>query len=201
MSKDFFAHKADSYEQNKSHVSNVDRIADAVIDGVALEDHMHVMDFGSGTGLLLERIAPYVRKITAVDMSPAMNEQLIRKKPALACDIELLELDLESSTVEDRFDGIMSSMTLHHVKDIASIFRTFYGLLNDGGFIALADLDTEDGSFHTEDTGVHHHGFDRATIAEHARAAGFRNVSVSDASVIHKPDGDFPVFLLRGKRA
>lgn len=197
MNRDFFAHKADSYEQNTSHVSNVDRIAEAVINGVRLDSHMHLMDFGSGTGLLLERIAPYVKKITAVDMSPAMNEQLINKRDSLACEVELLEMDLESAALNDRFDGIISSMTLHHVKDIASIFRTFHALLNDGGFIALADLDKEDGSFHSEDTGVHHHGFDRATIADHARAAGFKAVTVSDASVIEKPEGEFPVFILR----
>ncbi|MDX1800678.1 MAG: class I SAM-dependent methyltransferase [Marinobacter sp.] len=201
MKKDFFAHKADSYEQNKSHVSNVDRIANAVIAGVQLERHMHLMDFGSGTGLLLERIAPHVKKITAVDMSPAMNKQLMSKKPALPCDLELLEMDLETASIDDRFDGIISSMTLHHVKDIASIFRTFHALLNAGGFIALADLDQEDGSFHSEDTGVHHHGFDRELIASHARAAGFTGVTVSDASIIHKPEGDFPVFILRATRA
>lgn len=32
------------------------------------------------------------------------------------------------------------------------------------------------------------------------RAAGFQAISISDASVIHKPYGDFPVFLLKAIR-
>lgn len=69
MTKDFFAHKASSYEQNKNRVDNVESIARSILSAVELEPAMHLMDFGSGTGLLLERIAPHVGKITAVDIS------------------------------------------------------------------------------------------------------------------------------------
>ena len=53
------------------------------------------------------------------------------------------ELVLPSTVtrLERRFDGIISSMTLHHVENVAALFRVFHGLLNDGGFLALADLE------------------------------------------------------------
>jgi cyclopropane fatty-acyl-phospholipid synthase-like methyltransferase len=161
---------------------------------------MHLMDFGSGTGLLLERIAPHVGRITAVDVSPAMNNQLRSKQAHLGCELEILEIDLESRQISGKFDGIISSMTMHHVRDVAGMLATFHALLVDGGFIAIADLDAEDGSFHTEDTGVHHHGFPREEIAGMARAAGFTGVSVIEASRLHKPQGDYSVFLLKGVR-
>lgn len=201
MSNDYFAHKADSYEKNKSHVDNVASIANAIISSVTLKASMHLMDFGSGTGLLLERIAPYVRKITAVDVSSSMNEQLIAKQKKLACDLKILEIDLETSDIDQSFDGIVSSMTLHHVKNIEAIFKKFHALLKDDGFIALSDLDSEDGSFHTEDTGVFHFGFSREDLVRIAKASGFKNVAVTNASVVHKPQGDFPVFLLTATAA
>ena len=37
------------------------------------------MDFGSGTGLLLEIIAPRVNKIAALDISKTMNKELESK--------------------------------------------------------------------------------------------------------------------------
>ncbi|WP_133011539.1 class I SAM-dependent DNA methyltransferase [Marinomonas flavescens] len=200
MSKDLFEKQASNYEKNKHRVSNVDRIANAVINNVNLDREMHVMDFGSGTGLLLERIAPFVRKVTAIDISRAMNEQLVTKQASLACDIDILEIDLVSTDITDKFDGILSSMTMHHVKDIEAMFVKFYSLLNDGGIIAISDLDKEDGSFHTEDTGVFHSGFDRELIANAAKQACFRDVEVIDASVVHKPHGDFSVFLLTAKK-
>ena len=200
MSKDFFEHKADIYEKDDNRVSNVENIANAVIENVSLDPKMHLMDFGSGTGLLLERIAPFVRKITAIDISKSMIEQLDKKRDSLSCEIDIREIDLVSEDITDTFDGIISSMTMHHVKDIEAMFVKFYSLLNGGGIIAIADLDKEDGSFHTDDTGVYHFGFDRDAIAIAAKKAGFREVEVVDASLMHRSQGDFPVFLLTAKK-
>ena len=44
------------------------------------------LDFGSGTGLLLSKIAPFVGKITAVDISKSMNEVLRIKE--MDCEIK-----------------------------------------------------------------------------------------------------------------
>jgi cyclopropane fatty-acyl-phospholipid synthase-like methyltransferase len=198
MTKDHFAHKASNYEHNKDRVDNVANIADAIVARVGLRKSMQLMDFGSGTGLLLERIAPHVGKITAVDVSQSMNAQLREKQSRLACDVEILELDLEVAPLHRKFDGIISSMTMHHIKDVPAMFAKFHALLNKDGFIAIADLDLEDNSFHSEDTGVHHAGFERASIEKIAADAGFKNIEIVTASVIRKNERDYPVFLLVG---
>ncbi|QSX34072.1 class I SAM-dependent methyltransferase [Shewanella avicenniae] len=200
MSKDFFQHKADSYEQDSHRVDNVGNIANAIINHCPLSADMQLMDFGSGTGLLLERIAPHVAKITAVDVSESMNQQLLAKQDKLACALEMQAVNLEVADLAQRFDGIISSMTLHHIKDVDAMLTKFYQMLNEGGFIAIADLDSEDGSFHSDDTGVQHFGFDRASLAAQATNAGFSQVVVSDASVVQKPHGQYPVFLLSARR-
>jgi cyclopropane fatty-acyl-phospholipid synthase-like methyltransferase len=200
VNKDFFEHKASSYELNKSRVDNVDNIANSILTNVEFQKSMHLMDFGSGTGLLLERVAPLVGKITAVDISGSMNRQLEGKRSRLSCELEIVELDLEKSNIDRTFDGIISSMTMHHIRDIDAMFAKFYKMLNLDAFIAISDLDLEDGSFHTEDTGVFHFGFDRDVIARVAKRAGFNNIEVTTASVVHKPHGDFSVFLLKAYR-
>jgi cyclopropane fatty-acyl-phospholipid synthase-like methyltransferase len=200
MTIDYFAHKAGTYENNQDRVDNVQNIADAIRRVFPLDPSMHLMDFGSGTGLLLQRLAPYVGKITAVDVSPSMHAQLRAKQATLGCALEIIETDLEVADLDRTFDGIISSMTMHHIKDIDAMFGKFHALLREGGFVAIADLDLEDGSFHSEDTGVHHLGFDRALFAQSAAAAGFRMVHVSSASVVQKSSVDYPVFLLTGIR-
>lgn len=200
MKKDYFGQKAGTYETDGNRVSNVDNIANAILERVRLDRGMHVMDFGSGTGLLLERIAPFVRKISAVDISKSMNAQLARKRDSLRCELDILEIDLASQNLTAKFDVIISSMAMHHVQDTEAMFLKFYDLLNDEGIIAISDLDSEDGSFHTDDMGVHHCGFDREVIAAAARRARFRDVELADASVVQKPQGSFPVFLLTAKR-
>jgi putative AdoMet-dependent methyltransferase len=200
MHTDHFAHKAGSYDQDKGKRDNVAQIAGAIRNAIKLNRSMHIADVGSGTGLLLELIAPYVGKITAIDVSPSMNAQLNAKLGQLACSVEVVELDLETATLGDSFDGFISSMTLHHVKDVAALFSKFHNMLKEGGFIALADLDKEDGHFHSENEGVYHAGFDRETLATIAIKAGFKNVATTTASVINKSGRDYPVFLLTGYR-
>ncbi|MBL4585206.1 MAG: class I SAM-dependent methyltransferase [Pseudomonadales bacterium] len=196
MSNDFFKDKADSYEQVTHRVANVENIARAVLGSANLKSGMNIMDFGSGTGLLLEQIAPAVTSITAVDISQSMNAQLEKKRADIKCELEIIEMDLTQSSLDRKFDGIISSMTMHHVDDIAAMFEKFHSMLDTGGFIAIADLVTEDGGFHTEDTGVFHFGFDPDEFLALASDAGFNNVELSVVSTVHKPLADYPVFLL-----
>jgi putative AdoMet-dependent methyltransferase len=198
--KDFFVHKAENYENRPNRITNLDNIAGTIIATIKLDRSMHLVDFGAGTGLLLERIAPHVRKITSIDVSPSMAKQLAEKKDRLPCELEQLELDLEKTDAPGVYDGVISSMTLHHIRDVETLLRKFHAMLKPGGFIALSDLDKEDGRFHTEDTGVRHHGFERGWIEAAARRAGFSEVATHNASVISKPDGDYPVFLLTARR-
>jgi cyclopropane fatty-acyl-phospholipid synthase-like methyltransferase len=201
MTVDHFANKAGVYEQNKNRVDNVANIAQGILDTIPFNLSMHVIDFGSGTGLLLEKIAPFVGKITAVDISKAMNQQLRNKQNQLGCPVEILEVDLTTADIPFQVDGIISSMTMHHVENIAAMFNKFYTMLKPGGFIAIADLDTEDGSFHTEDTGVFHNGFDRTAFAQSATNAGFQSAKVTSASEIQKSNGAYGVFLLTAFRS
>ena len=200
MKKDHFEHKASDYEKDKAVKSNVSTIAKTICKEIAFHKEMHLMDFGSGTGFLLEEIAPFVQKITAVDVSKSMNEQLENKRQTVKCELEMMTLDLTTKKINQKFDGIISSMTLHHIKDIQSIMTTFYSLLNNDGVIAIADLDTEKGNFHTSDTGVFHLGFDREYFKKIAKDVGFKNLKIQQASIINKPHGDFTVFALTGNK-
>ncbi len=200
LSKDYFEQKAESYDKDPNRVGNVDNIANSILSSIPFNKNMHIMDFGSGTGLLLERMAPFVKKITAVDVSDAMCKQLNEKIKNLDCEVEILQLDLTKTKLDIKFDGIISSLTMHHIEDIQSMFNDFYAMLNDNGIIAIADLDTEDGSFHTDDTGVFHFGFDRKAFEDKAISAGFKNVKITTTSIDEKPHGNYPVFLLIGNK-
>ncbi len=194
--KDFFKQKAGKYDLDKQRVNNVDCIANSITAQINFKPDMQLMDFGAGTGLLLERIAPHVESITAVDISASMIEQLKNKSTDIQCHVDVIECDLTTSTLNQQFDGIISSMTLHHIKDLPAVFSKLYHMLNTNGFIALADLETEDGSFHIEDTGVFHLGFSKQELKDYALNAGFKNISITPASTIHKPYGDYPILLL-----
>ncbi len=194
--EDLFAHKSKSWDMNSKRVQNAKGIAELIVKNIRLNKSMELMDFGAGTGLLSYFVAPYIKKIVAVDSSPSMLLEFKSKCDEFVCETEVIEKDLSTDTLDRTFDGIISSMTIHHLDDTIALFEKFYTMLNDGGFIAIADLDSEDGSFHSENTGVHHHGFDREALQLIAENAGFKDVKFDLASTIDKPHRTFTVFLL-----
>ena len=193
---DHFAHKSKSWDMNSKRVKNAKGIAEQIIKNIKLDKSMELMDFGAGTGLLSYFVAPFVKKIVAVDNSPSMLVEFENKCDEFSCETEVIEKDLSSEALDRNFDGIISSMTIHHLEDTAALLSKLYDMLNDGGFVAIADLDSEDGSFHSDNTGVFHYGFDRHLLAQHAQEAGFKDVTFSLASTISKPHADFTVFLM-----
>ena len=193
---DNFKNKSKSWDMNSKIVQNAQTIAELIVKNIKLDKSMEVMDFGAGTGLLSYCVAPYVSKIIAVDNSPSMLLEFQSKCDDFSCETEVLEKDLSVDTIDRKFDGIISSMTIHHLEDIPALFSKFYAMLNDDGFIAIADLDSEDGTFHSDNTGVHHHGFDRKVLEQSAKESDFKDVRFDLASTINKPHQTFTVFLL-----
>ncbi len=193
---DLFAHKSKNWDIDSTRVRNAKEISDIILKNIKLNSSMELIDLGAGTGLLTYFIAPYVRKITAIDNSPSMLEEFIDKQAEFGCKTEVLAANIMIDDIKIKADGIISSMTMHHIEDIEALFFKLFNMLNKGGFIALADLDSEDGSFHSDNDGVYHHGFDRKMLADIAKKAGFKNIIFETANIIEKPHRNFSVFTM-----
>lgn len=197
---DNFAHKSKSWDMNSRRVKNAQSIAELIVKNIILNKDMELMDFGAGTGLLSFFIAPFVKKIVAIDNSPSMLKEFELKCKEFVCETEVIQVDLSIETIDRKFDGIISSMTIHHLKDTLELFYKFYNMLDSGGFIAIADLDSEDGSFHNDPRGVFHSGFDRETLEAIAQKVGFSNIMFETAGIIKKAEANFSVFLMTARK-
>ncbi len=198
---DLFAKKSKSWDMNSKRVKNAKAIANTIVNNIKLDKDMVLMDMGAGTGLLTYFVAPFVKKIVAVDNSPSMLKEFESKRDEFACETDIiLNNILTEESSEMLFDGIISSMTMHHIEDLSTLFVRLYAMLKKEGFIAIADLDSEDGTFHSDNTGVFHYGFDREVLKSIAKEAGFRDVRFTTASTIRKPHGDFTLFLMTARR-
>jgi len=182
-------------------------VARAIIERLPLTRQMTAMEFGCGTGLVTGLLAPRLGGVVATDTSTGMLAELDKKIAAFRlANVTTRQLDLSRDALPDeRFDLIFSSMTLHHIKEIETLLATCHALLPPGGFIALADLDREDGTFHSDHTGVMHLGIDRGQLIAMAERAGFTALAAATAHIIRKEGNDgrehnYPVFLLTGQR-
>jgi ubiquinone/menaquinone biosynthesis C-methylase UbiE len=198
-----FDSEAATWDADAARVALAHAVADAIIRQAALSPADDALDFGAGTGLLTLALQPHVRHITGADSSAGMLEQLAAKVRHQGLQsVSTFRLDADSPLDRaGRFDLIASSMTLHHVRDLQALFHQFFGILRPGGRVALADLDTEDGTFHTPDiTDVHHLGLDRGRVRGWLEAAGFVGVDASTAFVHRRHGRDYPVFLVTATR-
>jgi len=98
---------------------------------------------------------------------------------------------------------IYTLLTLHHIPDTGKILRAFYQLLDNSGYLCVADLDKEDGTFH-EDEFHGHLGFDREELAAHAAQIGFQSIRFTTAfHMIKDVQGvskDYPIFLMVARK-
>ncbi|MEN4052263.1 class I SAM-dependent methyltransferase [Sulfurimonas sp. NWX79] len=197
--QDNFKEKAKNWDQGDIRVNNAKVIADAIQKRVHLTQDMEIIDFGVGTGLLGFEIAKKVKQVYGVDTSIGMLEKLKEKN----CDtlhIIPIQQDIIKQPLKQKFDGLVSSMTLHHVENLEAFFKTIHNNLKEDGFIAIADLESEDGTFHSDNTGVHHFGFNEKELREIVEKSGFTDVVIENINTINKPHRDFGVFLLTAKK-
>jgi len=198
---DLFEARAKDWDANDRRTRLASAISASILKHVQLHERMSVLDFGAGTGLISAQIAPRVNRVVAVDTSKAMLDKL-ESKPELKEKVDTVCQDLLDTPLDARFDLIVSAMAMHHVENTARLIERLAEHLNDSGVVALADLDKEDGSFHTADTeGVFHFGFDRVELSGLLQSHGFQQVEFFTAHTINGEEKDYPIFLVTARKA
>jgi len=193
---DLFESKADDWDKGDMKQMLSQAIGGAMVQKVTFKAQHHVMDFGAGTGLICSAIAPHVQSIAAVDISPSMLERLAAK-PELQGKVTTVCQDILDCSLDMQFDVIVSAMAMHHVQDTDVLLKSFYAHLANGGKVALADLDKEDGTFHPDDVeGVYHDGFAREDLQNKLEKAGFQAVHFETVTTVYKDTKAYPIFLV-----
>lgn len=201
-----FEDKAAEWDDNPARVALARAVMESIRAAVPLRPDMSAMDFGAGTGLVSLALLPFVGEITVVDASSGMLGVLDEKAHSLGItNLQSLHCDVAKAELPPaRFDLVVSSMTLHHLPDVPLVLRRLRPTLREGGWIALADLDVEDGTFHADPTGIYHHGFERSTVCRWLEEAGFAHSTAREAYRINRPGSDgalrtYPVFLVTAR--
>jgi ubiquinone/menaquinone biosynthesis C-methylase UbiE len=201
--KSIFDARAAAWDEDPFKVKLANDVADTIIREMALIEDMNVLDYGCGSGLVTLRLQPFVKSITGMDSSRGMIEVLREKveKRGLK-NVHTRFVDVEKGEgKDDAFHLVASSMALHHIADPARLLKRFYDLLLPGGCLGIADLDREDGTFHKDNTGVIHFGFERPQLKKLFEEAGFsevRDITAATATRYDKENNrrEFTLFLM-----
>jgi len=194
--------KAAEWDNNPMHRERSEAITNGITDSIPLNKEMKVLEFGAGTGITSFLIKDRVKEITLMDNSSEMVKVMNEKiRASHATNLKAVNFNLELSDYDvKKFDLVITQMVLHHLNDIGLIISRFRKLLNPGGKLAIADLYTEDGSFHGPGfTG--HKGFDIEELSGLLGKHGFISITSGKCYVINRKISDeetkkFDVFLM-----
>jgi tRNA (cmo5U34)-methyltransferase len=200
-----FDDRARDWDKNQRYIDRSEAVAKAMLQTIPFKKHMKALEYGSGTALLSFALKDQFEEIVLMDNSKEMTAVTAEKiADQNIQNMTPLFFDLEHQDYSGRFDIIYNQMVMHHVNDVDLILSKFYSLLNPGGFLAIADLYAEDGSFHSEGFSGHH-GFDVEPLSGKLKAIGFTNIEHQQCYSIEKTDEDgnkteYPIFLLTASK-
>jgi excisionase family DNA binding protein len=195
--RQYFEQVAGKWEEISSQYYD-SSIINKIIDSGFLKDNMTVLDYGAGDGFIARGIAPYARKIIAIDTSGSMLDELERKAKSqgianiLTFECDINEVPLRSASV----DLVCASMILHHIEEPRELIAEFHRVLKPEGILFIADfLPYEDEAFKNN---MHdfHMGLDPAALEKWLIDIGFYSITIESMS--SRPDKN--IFVLTANK-
>jgi len=175
-SQEFFATAAASWDHLRSDLFGDQFFLWALLG--LIDPSLVVGDLGCGTAQLTAIVAPYVKRVIAVDGSSDMLEAA-RLRVGAARNVELRQGELESLPIEAReLDAAMLSLVLHYSPVPARALAEVGRVLRPGGRVLVVDMLPHDRQEYQQQMGHVWLGFSEKQIARFLAGAGFDGVRV-----------------------
>lgn len=193
-----FDDQAAEWDKDPKKMERARRTVQLIVDTVQPQGSERVFEFGAGTGLVSQILAPHVGALTLADNSHGMREVIVNKIETGILEVaDLSDSDLVGGKLpEEKYDLVVASLVLHHVANVPALLTSFASILAPGGVACIIELDDAGGKFHAHIDGYDgHDGFIRNDFERDLLEAGFAEVQFHEAGRIEREDGDFSLFL------
>lgn len=158
-----------------------------------IDPNLVVGDLGCGTGQLSETIAPFVKKVVAVDASADMLEAARTRLGAMK-NVDLRQGDLETMPIENgELQAAMLSLVLHYSPDPARALAEVARVLRPGGRVLVVDMQPHDREEYQQQMGHVWLGFSEKQMTKYLTGAGFSDVRIRSLPV--DPDAKGPALF------
>ncbi len=202
-----FDKQAKNWDNDPNKILRAKKVATEIKNFIKPTENSKVLEFGCGTGLLSYQLKDYFKTFILTDTSKGMIDVLQQKiKHESITNFHPLLINLLKENLNEcNFDVIYTMMTLHHILDIPKILNRFKSLLKTHGYLCIADLVKEDGSFHSSHPDFDgHNGFDKNKLSNLLKANGFiveyYNLYFEIEKEVNNKIKKFPLFLMICKK-
>ena len=187
-SREFFSSVADQWDAVRRDLFG-DR--SPLVGMLALADpDWTIADLGCGTGSLTATLAPFVRRVVAVDTSAPMLAAARRRLSGVR-NVDIREGDLESVPIENgQVDATVMSLVLHYIPEPAKALGEAARVLRPRGRLLVVDMMPHDHEEYRQQMGHVWQGFSPEQMTDWLSAAGFTRVRYTPLPV--EPDTSGP---------
>ncbi|HJX72077.1 MAG TPA: class I SAM-dependent methyltransferase [Bacteroidales bacterium] len=204
----YFDDRVREWDNDPAKIERAFILAKEIKTRLQPEKSTTAFELGCGNGLLGYFLRDSFKSITLADSSEDVikvlkdrinNERISNLNPLL---LDLLTHDVGSK----EYDVIYTLMTLHHITDLDTILFKFSRMLRDKGYLCIADLEKEDGTFHENMSDFQgHQGFEKENLEKMLIKHGFRICLYKTFYKIEKTLNNnrkkkFPLFMLMAQK-
>lgn len=178
----YFAEHANEWDTIRSmHVAE-DMVEAAILEAVGAGPIDSLLDLGTGTGRMLELLAPKAVRAVGVDQSPAMlSLARVRIEQAGLRNVVLRQGDIYALPVEaGRHDLVIIHRVLHYLDDPGRAIREAARVTRPGGRVIVVDFAPHTHEFLREQNAHRRLGFSAREIADFMSEAGLDLVEHRD---------------------
>lgn len=184
----YFKANAPQWERIRSlHVpeQDVERTIVRLLGSQALAD---VLDAGTGTGRMLELLAPHIGRGIGIDVSPemlAIARERLARAGATNCQVrrsDVYRLPFADGDLKSGFDAVIFHQVLHFLDDPQAALREAARVTKPGGRLLIADFAPHDLEFLREEHAHRRLGFSDREVESWFKSAGLKPLAVESLS-------------------
>lgn len=197
----FFSRQASDWDRVRSLHAPEEVVEAAILETLGSKINRAVLDLGTGTGRMLQLLAPYASRAVGLDASHAMLS-VARANLAKAglTRIELRQGDIYAPPfARDTFDLVIVHQVLHYLDDPARALREVARLLMPGGRILVVDFAPHNFEFLREAQAHRRLGFTSNQVAHWLDEAGLDGALVKNIASPKKGSDQLTVSLWLGQ--
>jgi ubiquinone/menaquinone biosynthesis C-methylase UbiE len=154
VTKNWFSNWSNEYDNTLGKIGFHSDLLSTMAKNITIRSGDKVLDIGCGTGLLsLKLLQKTDCLITGIDNSKEMMAifrnkiQKLNLKSKITCKMmDANDLNFQKVT----FDKIVSSVTLHHIKNKTTLIKKVHKILKPGGVFVIGEIDMDTTGKHND---------------------------------------------------